>query len=365
MTERAMSPSSIGEVFDVGRLRDFVVAAFAAAGATSEDADTAAEVLVSTEARGVWSHGVQTLPIHLDNLLHGGTRSPTTLEIVRENAVTATVDGKAGIGLVVATRANELALAKARTSGLGLVLVRNSNHFGAAGHYALLTAAAGFIGIATSNASPIMTAPGSRTKVISNGPLAYAVPTGAEPVCLDIAMSATAGMKVRRAAANGEAIPLGWVVDSTGKPTTDPAAYANGGALMPVGGHKGYGLSLLTETLAGALSGAAMTRQVVPWLVDTATPTNAGHAFWAIDVESFMDRAEFYSRMRALVAELRAAEPAEPDGTVLVPGDLEWRRERDAARTGLRLHPGVEGRLEQVAEKFGLQDTLAAARSHP
>lgn len=349
-------------VLDASGLRRFCEAALRAAGATETDAAVAAGVLVRTDLRGVHSHGVQALPIHVRNLRDGGTTSPTQPTVVRSNAVTAVVDGNAGIGLVVATEAMSRAIAMARTSGVGVVVVRNSNHFGAAGHYALMAAEAGFIGLSTSNASPIMTAAGSKKKVISNAPLAYAVPTGRFPLALDIAMSASAGFKVRLAAERGEEIPLGWVVDADGKPTTEPAAYAAGGALAPVGGHKGYGLALLTETLAAALSGAAMTRAVVPWLVDTGTPTNAGHAFIALDVECFADRGDFYDRMGGLIDEMHSAEPADGVERVLVPGELEHERERTAVATGLRLEPVIWHHLDAVAADAGLTELLAAAR---
>ena len=349
-------------LLDAEALQSFCAAALRGAGATDHDAAVAAGVLVRTDLRGVHSHGVQALPIHVRNLVDGGTSSPTAVDVVRSTPVTAVVDGNAGIGLVVATQAMELALDRARTSGVGVVVVRNSNHFGAAGHYALMAAEAGFIGLATSNASPIMTAAGSKKKVISNAPLAYAVPTGRFPLALDIAMSASAGFKVRLAAERGEEIPLGWVVDADGVPTTDPGAYTAGGALAPVGGHKGYGLALLTETLAAALSGAAMTRAVVPWLIDTGTPTNAGHAFVALDIECFAERSEFYGRMQHLVDEMAAAEPAAGVERVLVPGELEDASERAAREHGLALEPVIWNHLEQVAGDAGLTAELNAAR---
>lgn len=342
------------------RLLHFCEAAFVAAGATARDASIAAQVLVRTDLRGVQSHGVQTLPIHVRTLRDGGTISPTAPTIVRASPVTAVMDGQAGIGLVVAHRAMQLAIDKAGTAGVGVVVVRNSNHFGAAGHYALAAAEAGFIGLATSNASPIMAAAGSKKKAISNAPIAYAVPTGRFPMALDVAMSATAGMKVRLAAERGESIPEGWVLDGDGRPTTDPAAYAAGGALAPLGGHKGYGFALLTETLAAALSGAAMTKSVVPWVEDTATPTNAGHAFVVLDVACFMDRGEFFARMQDLIDEMHAAEPAPGNERVLVPGEIEHRNEQRAHESGLEVERVIWRHLEDVAHTLGLQDQLAA-----
>lgn len=345
---------------DAQRLLEFCGAAFAAAGASPDEAATAAEVLVRTDLRGVHSHGVQTLPLHVRTLRSGGTRSPTSPTVVRQTPVTAVLDGQAGIGLVVARRAMELATEKAAASGIGVVLVRNSNHFGAAGHYALTAAEAGFIALATSNASPIMAAAGSRNKLISNAPIAYAVPTGRFPLALDVAMSATAGMKVRLAAERGERIPEGWVLDAGGRPTTDPGDYLAGGALAPLGGHKGYGLALLTETLAGALSGAAMTTSVANWVNDPQTPTGAGHAFVVLDVECFCDRATFYARMQELIDELHAAEPAPGVARVLVPGELEHLSEQRARASGLELEPVVWDHLEEVARVLDLREQLAA-----
>lgn len=282
------------------------------------------------------------------------------LEVVRQSAVTGVVDGHAGIGHVVASQAVDLAIQKASTSGIGVVLARNSNHFGAAGHYALTAAEAGYIGIATSNASPIMTAAGSREKMVSNAPFAYAVPAGDFPMALDISMSATAGMKVRMAAERNESMPDGLIVDSDGRPTTDPSAYLSGGALLPVGGHKGYGLALLTETLAGVLSGSAVTSSVVPWLVETGTPSGAGHSFLVLDVGSFMDPLEFRGRMRQLVDEMRSAAPAPGVERVLVPGELEYENEQRARAEGISLDEVTWRALEDTAKGLELHDELLA-----
>jgi LDH2 family malate/lactate/ureidoglycolate dehydrogenase len=344
---------------DAGRLRTFCETALSAAGATDGDAAIAAQILVRTDLRGVHTHGVQTLPIHVKNLRDGGTSSPTRPQVVRESAVTAVVDGHGGMGLVVAQQAVDLAIDKAGDAGVGVVLVRNSNHFGAAGQYALRAAEAGYIGLATSNASPIMAAAGSRGKVISNAPLAYAIPTAGFPMALDIAMSATAGMKVRLAAERGEAIPEGWVLDRDGRPTTDPGDYAKGGALAPLGGHKGYGLALLTEALAGVLSGAGITKAIVPWLIDTATPTDAGHGFVVLDIDCFMDRSEFFARMQHLIDEMHAAEPAPGVDRVLVPGELEHDNERHALEHGLALEPVIWTHLEAVARDLRIPLDIA------
>ena len=354
----ALSPAPV--VADPERLRRFVTVAFEAAGASRADARAVAEGLVRTDLRGVHTHGVQGLPIHVRNLRDGGTRSPVEPEVVRETPVTAVIDGHDGIGHVVAGKAMRYAIDKARKGGIGIVLVRRSNHLGAVGHYALEAAEAGFVGLSTSNASRIMTAAGSRGKAISNAPFAYGVPMPDFPMVFDAAMSATAGFKVRLAAERGDRLREGLVVDAAGRPTTDPSAYLEGGALLPAAGHKGYGLALLTESLAGVLSGAGITSQIVPWLRDTGTPTNAGHAFMVFDVECFMDRDEFASRMQHLVDELHALEPAPGVERVLVPGELEHVREQRARAEGLVLEPVIWSHLEETAQELDLSESLAA-----
>jgi len=356
------SPAAEATRYDFDRLHGFVQTALVAAGATPSDARTAGEVLVSTDARGVTSHGVRTLPHHLETLRRGGTRSPAQLTVVRESAVTAVIDGGGGLGLVVADHAMRLAISKARAHGVGIVLVRGSNHFGAAGHYALMAAQARLIGLASSNASPIMTIAGARTKSISNAPFAYAVPSPSGPIHLDIAMSASAGMKVRRAAAAGEPIPAGWILDHTGAATTDPAEYARGGSLLPMSGHKGSGLAVLTELLAGALSGAGMLSDIVPWLIHTDTQTNAGHVLVALDPACFLDPDVFAARVQHLIDELHAQEPAAGVERILLPGELENHAEAEARTRGIPLDGDVVALLRDLAATEGLADELDAAR---
>ena len=351
------TPASV--VADAERLTGFAAEALEAAGASPADAAVTAHVLVRTDLRGVHTHGVHQLPNHVRNLVEGGTTSPVDVEVVRETPVTAVLDGHGGMGHVVATRARELAVDKARTSGMATVLVRGGNHLGAVGHYALEAAEAGFIAMTTSNTSPIMTAAGSTRKLISNAPFAYAVPMEGFPMVFDVAMSATAGFKLHMAAEQGEPVALGLLVDADGNPTTDPADYRRGGALLPIGGHKGYGMALLTETLAGVLSGAGITSEVASWLREPGTPTNAGASFIVMDVECFMDRPDFQRRMRQLVDGLHAAEPAPGIERILVPGELEAEREHAARRDGVTLERVTWTHLDQVAIALGLEERLA------
>jgi ureidoglycolate dehydrogenase (NAD+) len=340
----------------------FCEAALIAAGASPSNAVTVAGVLVRTEARGIWTHGVQTLPNHIENVRAGGTRGEENPSIESESETTAHLDGRGGFGFVNAIRATEIAVAKAFVSGSAVVLVKNSNHFGAAGHYALLMAEAGVIGIVTGNTAPIMVVTGSRRKEIGNAPYAYGVPYSAFPIVLDIAMSTVAAMKVRLAHERHEVVPSGWVVDQDGRPSNDPAAYLEGGALMPMSGHKGYGLALFTEIISAALSGAAMTHAVVPWLKQSDTPTNVGHAIIAFSPGRFMGRAAFDLRLDELVNELHHAERAPDAERIFVPGEMEFEAETASRAAGIPVRPQVWEHLHRAAKVVDLEPMLDDAR---
>ena len=264
----------------------------------------------------------------------GGIRADARPRITAEGPGWAIVDGDSALGMVASTFAMRAAIEKARACGIGYAGVFNSCHFGAAGYYAAMAAAEDMIGLAMANDTPSVTAPGARGRVTGSNPLAYAVPTGSGmPILLDMATSTVAGGKVTAAHALGKLIPEGWVVDLEGRPTTDPGAFLAGGALTPMAGHKGYGLALLIETLSAVLTGAAITRQVVPWIVgDPSVPTGHGAAFIAVNIAAMMPIDAFKRRVDALAREIRESPRAEGVGP-----RLPARRDRvGAAEDGPR-----------------------------
>src|SRR5690606_7327061 len=220
-------------------LVEFAAACLRTYDVADEDASVAADVLVTADERGINSHGLLLLGRYCDQLRHGGIVARPNYRVVREGEATALVDGGAGLAQVTAVKAMRLALEKAARHGVGMVSVRNSHHFGAAAPYALLALERGMIGFPSTNAGVTMTAPGAAGRLIGNNPFAFAVPNGEHPFVLDMAMAQSSGGRVRRMAQAGEPIPLGWVVDEHGQDTTDPADYGAGGALLPIGGHKG------------------------------------------------------------------------------------------------------------------------------
>jgi LDH2 family malate/lactate/ureidoglycolate dehydrogenase len=354
-------PADTAVVVDPGALRSFVTALLERVGFESREAAIAAEVFVRTDVRGVHTHGVYYLARYAPLWAAGGIRPRARPSIVRETPGTAVLDGDGGLGQLVAWRACEIAAAKARAVGSATVLVRNSNHFGAAGSFALKLAEEGLIGIVASNAPPLLTPPGGAGKAVSNAPTAYGFPDpdGNGPIVLDIAMSVGAGTKVLQAKARGEPIPEGWLLDANGGPSTDPDDLVVGG-MAPIGGHKGYGLSLLVEMLAGVLSGAGVTRGVFSYTKVFDTPSGTGHWVQALDPAAFMDVAEFEQRLAALRDEIHGLRTVPGIERVLMPGDLEVAHEAQTLADGLELDPEVWRSVEQVAGDLDLLDELRA-----
>ena len=262
-TERAAESARVS----ADDLHTFCVAALTKVGVSDADARTTADVLVTTDTWGVFTHGVKSLRGYVRRLQAGGLRADARPEIVEAGPAWVIVDGRSALGMVTSVFAMQAAMAKAHECGIGYAGVRNSCHFGAAGYYASLAARRRHDRPSDGQHTPSVTVPGARGRVTGSNPLAYAVPTGdGKPILLDMATSIVAGGKVAAAHA-AQAIPADWVIDHDGEPTTDPAVFLEGGALRPMAGHKGYGIALLIETLSAVLTGALLTRQVLPWIV--------------------------------------------------------------------------------------------------
>jgi ureidoglycolate dehydrogenase (NAD+) len=244
----------------------------------------------------------------------------------------------------------ELAIKKAKATGMGYVGVKASSHFGAAGYYAVMAAQQGLIGLSMCNLDPVMVVPGSRGRAIGNNPLAYAVPAEpGRPVFLDIALSTVAGTRIYNAQLEGKTIPDNWMVDDDGLPTTDPSGFPTRGAQLPMAGHKGYGLAVLVESLSAVLTGAAIASQVKSWVLDTSEPTNEGHAFMALDVAAMMPPEVFQARMEGFIREIREAPKAKGADRIYLPGEMEWDRREAALAQGMAMPPYVLDSLRGLA----------------
>ena len=325
-------------------------------GMSAQDAATGADVLATTDAWGIFTHGTKSLAGYLRRLQAGGLKPGGRPRVIREGGAWATVDGDSSLGMVTSAFAMQTAIAKARQQGIAYVGVNNSCHFGAAGYYAWLAAREGLIGIAMANDIPSVAAPGSRGAITGSNPLAYAVPAGKfPPMLLDISTATVAGGKVYAARARGEAIPNNWIIDGEGRPTTDPSQFPQVGALLPMAGHKGYGLSLLIETLSGILSGAATTWGIGSWAYDEPTThTLHGAAFLAIDPECMGGRASFERKVESLIEEIHASPRADGIERLMVPGEPEWERHAKAMTDGIPLPADVWENLQKAAQMTGV-----------
>lgn len=350
-----MANQSTSKYIQIQDLTQFCMAAMEKAGLSTEDASLTAEVLVTTDTWGVFTHGTRQLRGLLKNIRNGRLKADASMEVVAQGPAWAMVDGHDSMPTATSVRSMELAIQKAKATGIGYVGVKGSSHFGAAGYYAVMAARQNLIGLSMCNLDPVMAVPGSRGKVIGNNPIAYAVPAGKEyPVFLDIALSTVAGTKIYAAQTEGKPIPDNWLVDDEGKPTNDPTGFPIHGAQVPMAGHKGYGLAMLVEVLTAVLTGAAITRQVKSWVLDIPEPTNEGHAFIAFDVASMMPVGEFQARMDGLIAEIHEQPKAVGSDRIYLPGEMEWEKRKAALQNGMSLPYYVVENLRGLAADSGL-----------
>jgi LDH2 family malate/lactate/ureidoglycolate dehydrogenase len=353
----ATQPPAASKRVTIKALTNFTMASLQGHGVSETDAGTTADVLATTDAWGVFTHGTKCLRGYLRRLRAGGLRAEARPEIIRQGPAWAIVNGQSALAMVTSVLAMRTAIAKAKTCGIAYVGVRNSCHYGAAGYYASLAADEGCIGLSMANDVPSVAAPGSRGAITGSNPISYAIPAGKHrSILLDMSVATVAGGKVYAARTRGETIPNTWLLGADGKPTTDPSGYPQTGALQPAAGHKGYGIALLIEALSGALSGAAVTWKVGNWLWDDGTkPTDHGAAFIAIDVNTIMDGAEFTRRVEALVDEIHAAPRADGVERLFVPGEMEWEKHTRAMKEGIALPSDVVESLQEAATLTGLR----------
>jgi ureidoglycolate dehydrogenase (NAD+) len=335
-------------------LESFCLRAMHAAGMSTHDARLTADVLVTTDTWGVHTHGTKQLRGLLKNFRDGKMDLHAAAELIAEGPSWAAFDGHRSMPMVTATIAMRKAIEKARVTGIAYAGVRGSGHFGAAGYYANLAAREGMIGICMCNVDPGVAVPGSRVPVLGTNPLAFAAPAADErTVFLDIATSVVAAGKVYQAQAAGRPIPEGWLIDGDGVPTTDPTGYPSVGALLPMAGHKGYGIALMIEILTGVLNGGAFGAEVASW-VKGGEPVNQSFAFMAIEVGAFMPAAVFGTRMDTLIRQIRSSPKARDAERIYLPGEKEWEHREVALKEGLALPPDVLASLRGTAEDHGM-----------
>ncbi|OUJ75227.1 malate dehydrogenase [Hymenobacter crusticola] len=350
-------------IFPYNQLFTFTESVFKSIGCPDDDATLATESLLAADLRGIDSHGVARL-IGYVRLWEAGRINPTPrVGVVYETPSTAVVDGDGGLGLVVAPKAMNVALEKARVAGTGWVSVKNSNHFGIAGYHAMKALAHDMIGMAMTNASPLVAPTYSLDRLLGTNPIAVAVPAGEQPdFVADFATTTAANGKLEILQRKQLPAPDGWIQDKNGQGSTNPNELKEGGALLPLGGetgsHKGYCLGSIVDIFSAVLSGANYGPWVPPFVAFLQPPADPigqgiGHFFGAMRIDAFRPAAEFKAHMDNWISTFRNARAVEGK-QVLIPGDPE--REISATRLieGIPLLDPVVKDLETVGQKFGL-----------
>ena len=337
------------------RLSEFITQAMTRLGLPAADAAIVGGLMAEAELQGSDGHGVIRLLPYARRIRAGGINLNPHIQVVQERPAMAVLDGDNGMGHLVMQRAAQMAIEKARTCGIGWVGARLSNHAGPASLYARMPMAHDMIGLyfAVGNANHLPPW-GGLDMLLSTNPIAVAVPAGQEPpVVLDMATTVAAYGKVKAKAQRGEQMPVGWMIDRLGQPLTDPKR-AEEGFLMPIGGYKGYGLSLIVGLLAGTLNGAAMGSQVVDFNHDDTTTTNTGQAILAIDLKAFGDVDGFKARVDALVRELRASERMPDVERIWLPGEQSHEKRRTNERDGIAIGSVLLQQLDTFADELGM-----------
>jgi L-2-hydroxycarboxylate dehydrogenase (NAD+) len=353
--------------FSYRQLFDFSKTVLKKIGCNESDAETAVKVLLSADLRGIDSHGIARLSGYVRLWEAKRVNSTPALKIIHETPSTAVVDGDSGLGLVVAPYAMQVAIDKAKNVGTGWVSVQNSNHFGIAGYHAMMALEHNMIGIALTNASPLVSPTFSVERLLGTNPICVVIPAGEEPAFVaDMATTTAANGKLEILQRKGGVAPLGWIQTKEGKQSTDPHELKAGGALLPLGGdrehgsHKGYALGAIVDIFSAVLSGANYGPWVPPFpayvpMPDEQPGKGIGHFFGAMRIDAFRPADDFKKNMDKWIRRFRSAKPIQGQQRVLIPGDPEREMEAERMDNGIPLLKPVIDDLHFLGEKFDVK----------
>ena len=309
---------------NVVEIKTKVAEIFEKEGLSKEDAATITEILSDAEMKGLKTHGYVRVKKYVDCIRSGGIKPNGNITITSDSLSRCMIDGGGGLGILIADKAVDIAIKKAKETGIGIVNVRNSHHLGAVGYYAAKCADEKMFGMAMSNGDIMLAATGSKEKNIGNNPFAYAVPAGKyDKIIYDVAISMGSDMKIIQMEKNGEKVPAGWMINKDGVPSDNPSDYLAGGVLLPFGGYKGYGLALMVEMFAGVLSESATTKDVHAWNSVAGTSGDVGHFFMAIDVSKMGNADAYEKRIESIIDDIKASQLAKGADKIYYPGEKE------------------------------------------
>ncbi len=354
------------QLFSYQQLFDYSKKIFQKIGCSPEHADTAAKTLLSADLRGIDSHGIARLSGYVRLWEVKRVNATPDIKIIHETPSTAVIDGDSGLGLVVAPFAMQIAIEKAKQVGTGWVSVQNSNHFGIAGYHAMMALEHDMIGMAMTNASPLVAPTFSIDKMLGTNPICVAAPAGNEPPFVaDLATTTAANGKLEILQRKNADTPLGWVQDTEGNPSTDANILKKGGALLPLGGdrehgsHKGYALGAIVDIFSALLSGANYAPWVPPFPAYVPMPAQQpgkgiGHFLGAMRIDAFRPADDFKKDMDHWIQGFRKCRTIPGEEKVLVPGDPEREFEADRSKNGIPLLDAVVDDLEKLAERLSV-----------
>ncbi len=342
---------------DSKRLADFASAVYMKAGVPGADACLLADTLVQADLWGHQSHGVLRLGWYLDRLRNGVMRPTPKIDCVIDAGALELLDGNESVGQVTTMHATRQAIARAKAHGVGIVGVRNSNHFGTCMYYTVAGARENCVMLLTSNGGPAMAPWGGRKKIVGTNPWSVAAPAGRHaPFVVDMANTGVARGKIYLARNKRQPIPLGWALDKDGAPTTDPQK-AIEGIILPMAEHKGYAIAAMVDMLSGVLTGSGFLSAVhSPY--QTAEKSNCGHFMIAINICVLQSIAEFHARMERWIAELKAVPLAKGFDEVFYPGEMEARNDERNRNDGLVLPADTISDLARIADEMELRSEL-------
>lgn len=354
-------------IFSYEQLKAFALAVFQKIGCPDADAALATTVLLQADLRGIDSHGIARLSGYVRLWEKQRVNSSPKVRIVHESPSTAVVDGDRGLGLVVAPAAMKIAIEKAKTAGTGWVSVKNSNHFGIAGYHAMMALGNDMIGMAMTNASPLVAPTFSIERLLGTNPIAVAIPAKKQPPFVaDFATTTAANGKLEILQRKNKEAPIGWIQTKNGQPSTDPNEAKRGGALIPLGSdrehgsHKGFCLGAWVDIFSAVLSGANYGPWVPPFVAFLDPPSDPvgegiGHFFGAMRVDAFRPADEFKEHMDNWISRFRAAKTVEGEERLIIPGDPEREMESLRMQEGIPLNLKVVEDLQELAGKLGLK----------
>lgn len=338
----------------IENLSTVVTEVLAKVGVSEDDAKIILDTILFANRRGVATHGVGRLPLYIHKIAAGHYNPNNEIEVLVDNVAYALLDAHNGFGQVAAYKATKMAIEKAKLYGVAVVGVRNSNNFGTAGYYGDMAARGGCAAMVYANAAPAIAPTGGNKTIFGTNPLCFAYPGDERhnPILLDMATTIVARGKIRLAAKNSEKIPLNWAIGPDGQPTDDPNV-ALKGSLLPIGGYKGYGLSMFVDIFAGMLTGSHYAGGVKN-LSKMDEDSGNGHLFIVIDVDKFMTEDEKKARITRLYD---AVKSCGEEGKIFMPGEIEYNNLRNSYDTIL-ISPKQFEDVNAVAEEVGAKNKL-------